>query len=297
MDWLDKYNAIILCSQKLVRVINPQAREIIIYGDKRKGDIKLCSVMKAMKYLSHGSYAFMAYVIDTSFEKKSAKDAPVVNEFLDVFLEDLTGIPLERQVEKNGSMRMCIDYRELDKVMVKNVYPLPRIDDLIDQLQGAKWFLKIDLRSGYHQLKPTKKNTPFMLGEEQEKAFGALRKKLCEDPFMFYRKELKIWSFIATHPILVSDVFLCNGASFDRIKAAQVEALKKENWRSECITSYIPHLEDDNRGIKIRQGRIYIPFRSNVNELLLEEAHKSKYFIHSGATKMYLDLKKNYWGP
>ncbi|GJZ87285.1 putative reverse transcriptase domain-containing protein [Tanacetum coccineum] len=84
---------------------------------------------------------------------------------------------------------------------------------------------------------------------------------------------------------------------FDRIKAAQVEALKEENWKSKHITSYISHLEDDSRGIKTRQGRIYILFRSNVKELLLEEAHKSKYSIHLGAMKMYLDLKKTYWWP
>nr|GEW13824.1 putative reverse transcriptase domain-containing protein [Tanacetum cinerariifolium] len=55
--------------------------------------------------------------------------------------------------KKDGSMRMCIDYRELNKVTVKNVYPLPRIDDLFVQLYGASWFSKIDLYSGYHQLK------------------------------------------------------------------------------------------------------------------------------------------------
>ncbi|GKB76767.1 putative reverse transcriptase domain-containing protein [Tanacetum coccineum] len=69
---------------------------------------------------------------------------------------------------------------------------------------------------------------------------------------------------------------------------------REKNWKSERSASYIPHLEDDSRGIKTRQGRIYIPFRSNVKELLFEEAHKSKYSIHPGATKMYLDLKKNY---
>ncbi|GJW94811.1 hypothetical protein Tco_0174483 [Tanacetum coccineum] len=99
MDWLDKYNANILCSRKLVWVVNPQGRGIIIYGDKRKGEFKLCSMMKAKKYWSRGCQAYMAHVIDTNFEKKSVKDVPVVNEFLDVFPEDLSGIPPERQVE------------------------------------------------------------------------------------------------------------------------------------------------------------------------------------------------------
>ena len=52
--------------------------------------------------------------------------------------------------KKDGSMRLCVDYRELNMVTIKNRYPLSRIDDFFDQLQGSCVFSKIDLRSGYH---------------------------------------------------------------------------------------------------------------------------------------------------
>ncbi|KAK1425082.1 hypothetical protein QVD17_20426 [Tagetes erecta] len=98
--------------------------------------------------------------------------APSEMQELMVQLQDLTdkgfirpsyspwGAPVLFVKKKDGTMRMCIDYRDLNKVTIKNRYPLPRIDDLFDQLQGANYFSKIDLRSGYHQLRINEGDVP-----------------------------------------------------------------------------------------------------------------------------------------
>jgi len=70
------------------------------------------------------------------------------------------GAPAILVAKKDGTKRMCIDYRELNKATIKNKYPLPRIDDLLDQLKGASVFSQLDLRTGYHQMSVEEKSIP-----------------------------------------------------------------------------------------------------------------------------------------
>ena len=70
------------------------------------------------------------------------------------------GAPVIFVKKKDGTLRLCIDYRDLNKATIRNRYPMPQIDDLFDQLKGASVFSKIDLRSGYHQLRIKEEDIP-----------------------------------------------------------------------------------------------------------------------------------------
>ncbi|KAK6163870.1 hypothetical protein DH2020_000734 [Rehmannia glutinosa] len=133
----------------------------------------MISAMKARKMLKKKNcQGYLVSLVVTLTAEVTPNDVPIGQEFLDVFPKDLPGIPPNRQVEfgidlvpgaapkKDGSLRMCIDYRELNRLTVKNKYPLPRIEDLFDQFRGASTFCKIDLRSRYHQLKIKESHIP-----------------------------------------------------------------------------------------------------------------------------------------
>ncbi|GJZ08070.1 putative reverse transcriptase domain-containing protein [Tanacetum coccineum] len=120
----------------------------------------------------------------TPYEEEELVPIPMlawVHFFSIIFLEDFPGLPPLQELsnkgfirpssspwgapvlfvkKKDGSFRMCINYRELNKLIMKNRYPLPRIDDLFDQLQGSSIYSKIEMRSGYHQIKVREEYIP-----------------------------------------------------------------------------------------------------------------------------------------
>jgi hypothetical protein len=192
MDWLSKYKVLIDCAKKSVKMTTLEGKEMEFITESV---VTVKGVANCAKV--------------NQLDASQGSEVPVVNEFSDVFPEELPGMPPDRDIEfvielkpgttpiyktpyrmatpelvelkehvkellekgfiypssspwgapvifipkKDGTQRLCMDYHALNEVTVKNKYPLPRIDDLFDQLRGACVFSKIDLRSGYHQLK------------------------------------------------------------------------------------------------------------------------------------------------
>ncbi|KAA0040455.1 putative Retrotransposon protein [Cucumis melo var. makuwa] len=168
MDFLFAHYASMDCHRKEVVFRKPGFAEVVFRGMRKAVSRSLISVLKAEKLLRKGCTTFLAHIVVVQREKLKPEDVPIVKEFLDVFPDDLSelvdkgyirpsvspwGAPVLFVKKKDGTLRLCIDYRQLNKVTIRNKYPLPRIDDLFDQLRGAALFSKIDLRSGYHQLK------------------------------------------------------------------------------------------------------------------------------------------------
>nr|GEV19006.1 hypothetical protein [Tanacetum cinerariifolium] len=195
MDWLSRYHVVIVCDEKIVRI--PYGNEILTVrgdGSSKGSNLRLSIILctKTQKYIQRGCH-----------------------DFSEVFSEDFLGLLPAQQVEfqidlvpsaapvaqapyRDGSFRMCIDYRELNKLTVKNRYLPPRIDDLFDQLQGLSVYSKIDLRSGlagYYRrfiegfskiarpmTKLAQKSVKYEWGEKEEKSFQLLKQKLYSAP-------------------------------------------------------------------------------------------------------------------
>nr|GEY02848.1 transposon Ty3-G Gag-Pol polyprotein [Tanacetum cinerariifolium] len=193
MDWLSYHRAVIDCYEKIVRIPLPNGEILEVQGERPEKDPGSLACIKS--------------------DEKKLDDIWVVREFPEVFPDDLSemselssqlkelqekgfirpshslqGAPMLFVKKKDGAMRMCIDYRELNKLTIKNHYPLPRIDDLFDQLQGLAGYYRRFIENFSKIAKPltllTQKNKTYVWGDKQDEAFRILKEKLCNAPML-----------------------------------------------------------------------------------------------------------------
>nr|GFB60274.1 putative reverse transcriptase domain-containing protein [Tanacetum cinerariifolium] len=167
MDWLTKYHGVIICDEKIEKSEGKRLEDVPIVRDFPEVFLEDLPGIPPARQVedqidlvpSVEPVAWAPYRLAPSEMKELAEQLQELSEkgFIRPVLHP--GEPwscLSRRKTdrfKEGSFRMCIDYRELNKLTVKNRYPPPRIDDMFDQLQGSRVYSKIDLRSGYHQLR------------------------------------------------------------------------------------------------------------------------------------------------
>nr|GEZ67876.1 hypothetical protein [Tanacetum cinerariifolium] len=235
VDWLAKYHALIICDEKVVR-IHCGNEVLIIQGDDCDGRnkseekrLKDVPIVREFPKVFPEDLPGLPPTRQVEFQidlvpgaapvaRAPHRLAPTEMQELSTQLQELSdkgfirpssspwGAPVLFVKKKDGSFWICIDYRKLNKLTVKNRYPLSRIDDLFDQLQGSRVYSKINLRSGYHQLRKRKEHeghlklilkllkeeelyakfskfefwlSKFDWGEKAEAAFQLLKRKLC----------------------------------------------------------------------------------------------------------------------
>ncbi|GKD98765.1 putative reverse transcriptase domain-containing protein [Tanacetum coccineum] len=148
MDWLSNHKAKIICHEKVVRIPLLDGKVLRVLGDRPEEKARFLMSVKASDK-KQGEIVVVRDFLDGTQDKFSIRPSSSPWGESVLFVK-----------KKDGSFRMCIDYRELNKLTIKNHYPLPRIDDLFDQLQGSQFFSKIDLRYGYHQLRVQEDDIP-----------------------------------------------------------------------------------------------------------------------------------------
>nr|GEV74824.1 putative reverse transcriptase domain-containing protein [Tanacetum cinerariifolium] len=180
--------------------------------------------------------------------------------------------------ELSGQLKELKD-KELNNLTIKNRYPLPRIDDLFDQLQGLQYYYKIDLRSGYHQLRLHEDDIPKTAFRTRYGNF-----EFMVMPFGLTNTPTRHW--IELFSDYDCEIRYHHGKANVIADALSRKERIKPNELIKCKSDEAFYLD-----------RIWVPLKGDVRTLIMDKAYESKYFVLPRADKMYYDHRDMYWWP
>ncbi|XP_071683463.1 uncharacterized protein [Lolium perenne] len=188
------------------------------------------------------------------------------------------GCPTIFVKKKDKTDRLVVDYRPLNEKTIKNTYPLPRINELFDQLAGATVFSKMDLRSGKANVMADALSRKFycnnlMIQESQPALYEEFRKLNLELVPQGYLANLVITQTLE-----------------DKIRKGQLRDICSKNIKENMHKPKYKSFSLDDQGTLFFQGRFVVPNDPDLRNLILKEAHDTPLSIHPGSTKMYLDI-------
>ncbi|GJV63525.1 putative reverse transcriptase domain-containing protein [Tanacetum coccineum] len=267
MDWLSNHKAEIICHEKIVVVRDfPEVFPDDLSGlpPIREIEFRIELVPGAIPVAKSPYRLAPSEMEELSGQLKELQDKGFIRPSSSPW-----GAPVLFVKKKDGSFRMCIDYRELNKLTIKNRYPLPKIDDLFDQLQGLHYFSKIDLRSRIRMC----------IDAKSQKELNMRQRRWIE---LFSDYDYKI----RYHPgkaNIVADALTAHEEEFEEFAGLQKGLYDMIEHRNDGALYYV--------------DRIWVHLKGDVRTLIMDEAHNSKYSVHPGADKMYYDLRDRYWWP
>ncbi|XP_070003336.1 uncharacterized protein [Nicotiana sylvestris] len=315
MDWLSSYYAIVDCHANIVKFEIPNEPSFIRSGNQVPETCKIVSFMKAQRILKKGCLDHLAIVNNTRKETVSIEKLPIMREFFDVFPEDLPGLPPVREIDFGIDLlpdtqpilippyRMApTELRELKQ----------QLHDLLDKgfirpsFQGAAHFSKIDLRSGYHQLRIKDEDiskTTFRTRYGHYE-FLVMPLGLTNVPASSMNLMNRVFkSFLDRFVIVFIDDILIysrsQGEHEDHLRTVlqilREHRLYAKSSKDEAVSGKSKDMLVKSDGVLGMGDNLCVADVDGLRHAILEEAHNSIYTIHPGSTNMYHDLKQFYW--